>query len=199
MSFVTATVTEVLYASTAAGASLSSFTTEAQLNTSATMGPSPQIPTNFWLPAPTAVGKGIKILARGTLGTTSSAPTYTVSIRGGAINNITTTPQICVTPAITPAVSLTTAPWRLEADIYLSAIGTGGGLNSTIRVYGEFILAGASSGGTASIYPVYATGTAATTSIQTDTINYLSVNVACGTSNAANTFALNQLEVYGLN
>ena len=201
MSFVTATVSEVLYASTAAGASLNTFTTEAQLNTSATMGASPQIPTNFWLPNATAVGKGIKIIARGVLGTTSTAPTYTVSIRGGAINNVTTTPQIAVTPAITPAANIasTYAPWRLEADIFLTAIGTGGGLNSTIRTYGEFILAGAAAGGTASIYPIYATGTAATTSIQTDTINYISFNVACGTSNAANIFALNQLEIYGLN
>ena len=199
MSFVTATVTELLYASTAAGLSQSSFTTEQQFNTSGTMGAVPQIPTNFWLPTASSVGKGIKILARGTVGTTSSAPTFTVSIRGGAINNVTTTPQLAVTPAITPAVSLTAAPWRMEVDIFLTAIGTGGGLNSTIRVYGEFILAGASSGGAASIFPVYATGTAATTSIQTDTTNYLSFNAACGTSNAANTFALNQLQVYGLN
>ena len=198
MSFVTATVTEVLYSSTAVGASLSSFTTEAQLNTSATMGAAPQIPTNFWLPTASTVGKGIKILARGTLGTTSSAPTYTVSLRGGAINNVTTTPLIAGTAAFTPAVSLTTVPWRLEVDVFLTTLGTGGGLNSTIRAVGEIIIAGTS--GAASIYQVWGgAASPGTTSIQTDTINYLSLNVACGTSNAANTFALNQLEVYGLN
>jgi hypothetical protein len=201
MSGLTNTWTELLYASTAVGASLNTFTTEAQLNTNATMGVAPHLPTDFWLPNRAQVGRGIKIIARGVLSTAAAAPTFTFNIRAGTsatVPNVTTTPLIAGTAAFTPGVSLTNAAWRAEVDVFLTIPGASGGLNTTVQAIGELIF-GATAPGYA-MTPLWGGGASpGTTLIQTDAINYLSFNAACGTSSASNIFALNQIEIFGLN
>lgn len=185
---------ELLYASTAAGATLSSFTTEALLNTTTAMGVQVHLPPDFWLPNQNQVGRGIRITARGVLSTTSSAPTYTFTVRGGAAGNVSSAPIILGTAAVTPGNSLTSAYWELSADCILSAIGAAGA-NSTLRSVGQLAISGtgaqAAWGGAAS------PGTVAT--LDTSITNYINVNVACSASNASNVVTLNQLLVFGLN
>jgi hypothetical protein len=195
MSFVTASVCETLYASTAAGASLSSFTTEAQLNTTATMGVQSHLPPDFWLPNQSQTGRGIKIVARGILSSTST-PTFTWTIRGGASANITTNPLLAGTGALTAASSVTNQIWELEVDIILTAIGAAGG-NSTVRSIGTI----RSPGLNPVIGPVWGAGASPGTvaTLDTSITNYLNVNVACGTSNASNAVTLYSLIVFGLN
>lgn len=196
MSFQTGTVTELIYASTAVGATQASFTTEAQLNTAGTMGVQCHLPPDFWLPNQTQAGRGIRIVARGVLGTFSTAPAYTLTVRGGAAGNVTTGPIIVGTPAITPAVSLSSVYWELQADCILTAIGAAGG-NSTVRSVGSFVVGGIA----ASAWPAWGGGASPGTvaTVDTSVTNYLNVNVACGTSNASNAVTLNQLLVFGLN
>lgn len=196
MSFLTGSVTELLYASTAAGATLSTFTTEAQLNTTATMGVQYHLPPDFWQPAPKAVGQGIKVVASGVLSTTGTAPTYNFLLRGGAAANITTNPLFASTGTFTPAISLSNVVWRWEVDLILSAIGAVGA-NSTLRGEGLMNVGGI----TASAWPVWGGGASPGTvaTLDTSIANYLNFNVACGTSNASNAVTLNQLLVYGLN
>lgn len=194
MSFETGTVMELLYASTAAGATLSSFTTEALLNTTTAMGVQFHLPPDFWLPNQNQVGRGIRITARGVLSTNSSAPTYTFTVRGGAQGNVSSAPIILGTAAVTPGNSLSSAYWELSADCILSSIGAAGA-NSTLRSIGQLGISGSATqpawGGAAS------PGTVAT--LDTSITNYINVNVACSASNASNVVTLNQLLVFGLN
>lgn len=195
MSFITNTVVETLYASTAAGATLATFTTEAQMNTTATMGVQAKLLPDFFGASPGEVGRGIRIEATGVLGCTGT-PTMTLTIRGGAAANITTAPLLAGTAAMTLASGLTAVPWKLSIDLILSAIGAAGA-NSTLRGQGTVMIGGA----TAAIWPIWGGGASPGTiaTVDTSIVNFLNVNAACSASNAANTITLNQLMVFGLN
>ena len=202
MSFLTGTNVETIYASTAVGASLNTFTTEALLNTTATMGVQAHIPPDFWLPNQNAVGRGIKIVARGTLASTAT-PTYTVTIRGGVAGNITTAPILAGTGAVATISGATTSQWELEVECFLKTIAAAGG-NSTIFSVGRFDSNGLS--GTANLSVAGGLTTAGTlvapgtiTTLDTSVTNYINVTVACSASSASNIFALQSLQVYGLN
>lgn len=199
MSFLTGTNVETIYSSTAVGLSKSTFAVETQLNTFATMGVAPHLPPDFWLPNNPQVGRGIKILARGVLSTASTAPTFTLSIRGGVINNVSAAPQIAATAAFTPGASITNGAWRAEVDIFLTAVGSGGtGTLSTIMAIGEMIFPATAPGW--AMTPIWGAGASpGTTTLETDITNYISVNANCGTSSASNVFALNALTIFGLN
>lgn len=195
MSYYTGTVVETLYASIAAGATLATFTTEAQLNTTATMGVQAKITPDFWQASPRSVGQGIRIEATGVLGCTGT-PTMTFNVRGGAAANITTAPILAGTAAITLASGLTAVPWKLSIDLILQAIGAVGA-NSTLRGQGTLTIGGAA----AAVWPVWGGGAAPGTiaTVDTSIVNFINVNAACSASNAANTVSLNQLLVQGLN
>lgn len=195
MSFYTNTVTECLYASTAAGATLASFTTEAQMNTTATMGVQAKLTPDFWQARPGSVGQAVRLEATGVLGCTGT-PTMTFTVRGGAAANITTAPLLAGTAAITLGSGLTAVPWKLSIDLVLQAIGAAGA-NSTLRGQGTVMIGGA----TAAIWPVWGGGSSPGTiaTVDTSIVNFINVNAACSASNAANTITLNQLLVFGLN
>ena len=195
MSFVSGTVTETIYASTAVGATLATFTTEAQLNTTATMGVIPHLPPDFWLPNQSQLGRGIRVVARGILSSTAT-PTYTFTLRGGASGNITTTPLLLGTAALTTTTTVTNAYWEIEADIILTAMGAAGA-NSTVRGIGSV----RSNGLAAAINPIYGGGASPGTvaTVDTSITQYLNLNVACSASSASNTITLHQLIVQGLN
>lgn len=195
MSFQTGTVTELLYASTAAGATLATFTTEAQLNTTAAMGTQAHLPPDFWLPNQMQNGRGIRIVARGVLGSTGT-PTFTFTVRAGVTGNVASTPIIAGTAALTLASGLTAVVWELQADVIMSTIAAAGA-NSTLRTTGTLTVGGIA----ASVWPVWggAASPGTVASFDTSVTNYINVNAACGTSNASNTVTLNQLLVYGLN
>lgn len=193
MSFLTGTNVELIYASQAVGASLNTFTSEALLNTTATMGVQAHLPPDFWLPTPGSVGRGIKVVARGILSSTGT-PTYTVNVRLGGAAAITG-PIVLGSAAGTTGSGASSQVWQLEGDVILTAIGAAGG-NSTVRGIGVFdgpgIPASANVfGGSAS------PGTVAT--VDTSITNYINVSVSCSASSASNVFALQQLLVYGLN
>ena len=196
MSFQTGSVTELLYASTASGATLASFTTEAQLNTTATMGVQPHLPPDFWLPNQTQVGRGIRVVARGVLGTTGSAPTYQFNLRGGTAANVSSSPLLAGTAANTVAASLSAVPWEFEVDIILSAIAAAGA-NSSVKATGVLSVGGLTGSG----WMIWGGGTSPGTvsTLDTSVTNYLNLTVACGASNASNTVTLHQLLIWGLN
>lgn len=202
MSFLTGSNTELLYASTSVGASLNTFTTEALLNTTATMGTQCHLPPDFWPPNQNAVGRGIKIVARGTLASTGT-PTYTVTVRGGAAGNITTAPILAGTGAVATISGATTSSWEFEVDCILKTIAAAGA-NSTIFSVGRFDSNGLSgtantsiAGGLTTAGTLVAPGTV--TTLDTSITNYINVTVACSASSASNIFALQSLMVYGLN
>lgn len=195
MSYISGTQTELIYANNAAGATLASFTTEAQLNTTATMGVQAHLPADFWLPQQQSIGRGIRIVARGAFSTTAT-PTFTWTIRGGAAANITTNPLLAGTTTLTTGSSVTNQIWKLEVDIILTAIA-GAGANSSVMSVGVIESPGLATpigavfGGGAS------PGTIAT--LDTSIVNYLNVNAACSANSASNSITLLQLLVWGLN
>lgn len=202
MSFLTGTNTELIYASTSLGASLNTFTTEALLNTTATMGVQPHLPPDFWLPNQASVGRGIKIVARGTLASTAT-PTFTFTIRGGAAANASAAPILAGTGTMTTLSGATTCAWTLEVDCILKTIASTG-TNSTIYSYGEFNCAGLATtanneviGGLTTAGTLVAPGTI--TTLDTSITNYINVTAACSASSASNIIALKSLQVYGLN
>jgi hypothetical protein len=196
MSFITGTVFETIYASTAAGATLATFTSEAQLNTVATMGAAAHLPPDFWLSNPSQLGRGIRVVARGILSSTAT-PTYTINIRSGAFGaGAFTTAILAGTGALTTGTTVTNAIWELEADIVLTALG-GAGAFSTVRGMGTIRSPGLNPvignvwGGGAS------PGTVAT--VDTSIVNYINVSAVCSASSASNSITLDQLFVFGLN
>ena len=194
MSFLTGTNTELVYSSTAVGATLNTFTTEVQANTTGTMGVQAHIPPDFFAPNNTQTGRTIRIVARGILSSTAT-PTYTFTVRAGASGNITSA-ILLGSAALTTGSTVTNQYWELQGDVTLTAIGAAG-TNSTVRGIGSLI----SPGLAATINPVYggaaSPGTVAT--LDTSVTNYINFNIACSASSASNTITLQQLLVFGLN
>jgi hypothetical protein len=194
MSFVTGSVTELIYASTAVGLTQASFTTEQQFNTTATMGAQAHLPPDFWLPNPTQVGRGIKVIARGILSSTGT-PTYTFNIRSGAAGS-TSTAILAGTGTLTTSTGASNQIWELEADIILTTLGAAG-TNSTVRGMGTI----RSPGLNPVIGPVWGGGASPGTvaTVDTSIVNYINMNIACSASSSSNTITLDQLLVFGLN
>lgn len=196
MSFLTGTNVETIYASHTAGATLATFTTEAQLNTTGTMGVQASLPPSFWLPNQASVGRGIRVVARGILAATAT-PTYTFTVRGGAAGNITTAPVLGGTAALTTVSGATTCAWELEFDLIMKTMGAAGA-NSTVTSVGRVFSAGLATTANNMVYGASASpGTLAV--LDTSITNFINVNVACSASSASNTISLQQLLVFGLN
>jgi hypothetical protein len=191
---------ELLYANTAVGSALGTFMTEAVINDTTGMGVQARLPADFWLPSVNSVGRGIKIVARGIMSTTTSAPTYRFRIRAGTSQSIAGPILLGMAATVTPAVSQTNMGWELDGDVIMVTPGAAGGANSTVSGVGMFYTAATVAG--TPLKPVLCYGNATTpgtVSIQTDTSQYINVTCVCGTSNAANTVTLQQLLVFGLN
>jgi hypothetical protein len=195
MSDYTVTKAEVLYANTAQGTQLATFTTEASL-----MGGLLQcvVPGYYFLNN-TSTGRTLKLRASGRLGTTSTGPTFqwfarvftdgtAFSAGGGTL--------IGQTAALTAAASQTLAPWFLDLDIVMQTLASGAA--STVSVMGEVrSYKGLASPFGGSIPDNNVSPQIATFDISKTYNLYLSV--ACGTSNAANLINLQQMKLYGEN
>ena len=194
MSFLTGTNSELIYSSTAVGATLATFTTEAQANTTATMGVQAHLPPDFFAPNNTQTGRGIRIVARGILSSTAT-PTYTWTVRAGAAGN-TTSAILLGSSAITTGSGVTNQFWELQGDVVLTTIGAAG-TNSTVRGIGSLVSPGLAT----TINPVYggATSPGTVATLDTSVTNYINFNIACSASSASNSITLQQLLIFGLN
>jgi hypothetical protein len=189
---------ELLYASNTTGATLATFTTEVQANTAATMGMQPSLPPNYFR-QDSAVNRAIKVVARGILATTGVA-TYTFTVRGGPVGPQITGPILAGTGALSSLSTATTSLWTFEVDIVFKTLGAGpsGTGNSTLTAVGELNCPGIAATANCAVYGGAASpGTLSTFDPRIE--NFINFNIACGTSNAANTITLQQLMIYGLN
>lgn len=193
-SFVTGTNVELLYASIAAGASAATFTAETNLNTTATMGVGAKLGTDFFLAEPSQIGRAIKVVAQFVIGTTGT-PTFTITMRMGNTQGATSGTIVLGSAPITTIAAAAARGACADGHMTLTAIGAAGA-NSTIRGIGT--VSGAAFTSTGDLWGSAASpGTVAT--FDTAITNYLNINAACGTSNAANTIQLLQLLIYGCN
>lgn len=194
MSNITGTVTELVYASQAAGAAQNTFTAERTLFTTAEQGERPSFPANLWTPT-YGRGRGFRVIARGILSSTGT-PTYTWSIRLGA-NGSTTAAIVLGTAALTTGSGVSNQPWELEGDVIFESVATAGN-SSTVRGTGLLLSPGLASPFMYLLYGGAASpGTVAT--VDPSITNYVNVNIACSASSASNTITLHQLLVFGLN
>lgn len=193
MSFLTGTNAELIYASNASGATLATFTTEANMNTAATMGPPPLLPAGFF----TQSRKVIRVVARGILSSTAT-PTYTLVLRAATTGLVATGGIVFASNAANPATTLsgaTSRGWEFAADIEMG--DPTGAAGTTGRGLGILSSGGISNG----VSDLFGGGAAPGTINSFDpTAAYtLSVNAACSASSASNSIQLLQLLVFGLN
>lgn len=192
-SFLTGTNTELLYASVVAATSLSTFTTEDNLQKTL---PHVIIPAGFFSNA-VATGRSLLVRARGRLGTTGT-PTFTFTSRFLTSTTWSAAGVGVSTAAITAGSGVTLAPWLLELDVTCRSVGAGGAANTVLLMLGH-IQAGTAFAAGGGIYTIPAANTAFTGSIDHAATQYFYLSAACGTSNASNLVTLEMLKVFGEN
>lgn len=196
-SFLTGTVSELLFANRADFTPLASFTSEASLL--AGTNQQPVIPALFFNDNK-GFGRSISFMARGVLGSTST-PTYTFQARLGttAGSAYLGGTSVGVSAAITTASGVTNKWWELRLDLtcYTPGIGTN---NTTLSGAGYV----RSPGGFASPFGYAIEPTTPDTATWTATIDsaltqYFNLSVTCSASSASNTITCKQLWVHGWN
>jgi hypothetical protein len=203
-SFLTGTVSELLYSNPLVGTAKNTFTTEFQINDTAGMGDIALLPAMFFLPT-RGRSQAIRVVARGLLSTTGT-PTWLWTFRLNPTltpANPPTGPSIAQNPAaITPGnATLTNTLWEAEFDAQMTIQGAPGN-NSTIRGLGMVNWPG---GGVAlanqANLALFAGGASPGTVATFDwsLLNTLTVGSTCGTSNASNQIQILQLLIFGLN
>lgn len=194
-SFTNPVPADKIYGNVTVGTAKASFTSEAQINDTAGMGPQAKInPYYFDANSQTSTARTLGILGRGILSTAGSAPTYTWTVRSGAAASTTT----CIlggTAAITMAVSQSNVLWEYECEVQMVTPGAAGA-NSTVRGIGTVSSAAIPSPFVGSVWGNAAQPGTATT-FDLSITNYVNFNMACGTSNASNSVQLLQLFVFG--
>lgn len=193
MSFLTGTNFELIYQNVTSGTAKASFTSEAQINDVAGMGPQALLPPRFWTPF-YGEDRTVRILARGILSSTGT-PTYTFTVRLGAAG--TSAPIVLGSGAITTGSGVSNQLFELEGDIVMRSLGADGA-NSTVQGLGNIESSGLVSSSGSSLFGGAASpGTVAT--VDASITNFISFNVTCSASSASNSIQLLQLQVWGMN
>lgn len=195
-SFLSGTVTEVIFQTVADYTAIASFTTELSLLSGARQ---PSFPAGFF-DNQNKPGKGIRIFARGVLGVTGT-PTYTFQVRLGSTAGPTfiTGTSVGVSAAITTQSGVTNVYWELGMDLICTVPGIGTG-NCTLS--GAGLVSSPAGFASPFVYPLEPTtpNTATWTSTIDDSVTqYLNLTVTSSASSASNTLTMKQLLVYGLN
>jgi hypothetical protein len=189
------TYPRLIYVNTASGTAKASFTTEVPINDVAGMGAIAELPPYFFGNTPYGVGKAIRIVARGILGS-NGTPNYTFSVRLGAKGS-TTAAIVLGSAALTTGSGVSAQLFELEGDIVMRTIGDVGAA-STVQGLGMIHCGGLAS---PFAYPLFAgaasPGTVAT--VDTSITNYVNFNVTCSASHASNSVTLLNLQVWELN
>lgn len=206
MSFITATNTEVLYTMPSPGTALATSVTKTVITANTSTNPAYQQPAlNAIWPPDKLVGRAIRYVARGGIGTTAT-PTLTIGLFLDPTQNSTTS-QITLgtTGALTTASAIgggasMTANWELELDLVITAVGvTSGAYNCTCYTSGIFTYGPGNDAATAVASGTYMIGSnTSKTSIVPGTSYWPEVWATWGTSNAANNIQCSQFLVMGL-
>lgn len=149
---------------------LASFTTAATIIGAVGTGVGTlTLPANFLSP-----GKTVRIRLKGTIGDTTTAPTYTLAVTLGGVS-------LGTTGAITlVGTSLSNRTWEMDFTFTCRTAGSSG------TVFGGGLWVWSQST-TATAIGQAAIGALASSTVNTTTSLAINVTLACGTSNAANT------------
>jgi hypothetical protein len=193
-SFVSGTVTDLLFQNVADYTAIASFTAELSLLSGARQ---PFIPAGFF-DNQNKPGRAVRIVAKGLLSTTLT-PTYTFLVRLTTASGPTSLSGtvVATSPAVTTQSGVTNKNWELYVDLICNTPGIGGG-NCTLSGAGWVT----SPAGFASPfqYPMDSGTPGTWTSTIDDSVTqYVNLSVVSSASNASNTLTLKQLLVFGLN
>jgi hypothetical protein len=197
-SYLTGSQSELIYSNPTVGTAKATFTSEAQINDTAGMGPQPILPPYFFEPS-RARSQTLRVTARGIRSDVATTPTWQLFCRFNTSGGVITGPNVGSHAATQiSATAATNLLWEFEEDIQLTIEGAAGA-NSTLRGLGFCtyqattttglnlqIFAGGASPGTVATFDMSAT-------------TYLTISAACGTSSASNSIQLLQLLIQGLN
>ena len=192
MSFLTGTSAELLYASITTGTQLNTFTTEDDLMKTL---PPVIIPAGFFYNL-SAAGKSLYAKAFCRIGTTST-PTMTFSWRLLTSTTWSAAGVAWSSAAITMGSGVTLAPVEIDINITARAL-VDGATGLTLAGWG-FVKGGTSLAAGGGVYSIPNANTSFTNTIDNSVTQYLSLSVACGTSNALNLAQCEAIHVYGLN
>jgi hypothetical protein len=193
LSFITGTQMELFYG-LSTSVTNNTFTTQRVVSAGTTL-PRCILPPNFF--SYQGIGKALYVQAAGTLGDTSTAPTYTFVFGIDPTPGTLGTSVTCY-PSTTLPFTSTTVGWNLELLITCQAVGEAG---TTLQVDGEY------SQGTVATNAVNATSSATSnvmidtnlTTLDSEESLALELWGTFGTSNAANQVIVKQFWVFGCN
>ena len=184
---------ESIYSNSAAGTAKNTFTTEAQINDSAGMGPVAQLNSQqLWAPGATQSKATLFIRARGIISSTAT-PTYTWTLRFGTSSSGA---EVAGTAALTTQSGISTKGWEFECEIQPVTLAAAGA-NSTFR--GQGLLTSPAGLASPFAYEIWGShaqpGTVAT--VDWSITNSIWFAAACSASSASNGITLLQLIILG--
>lgn len=200
MTFLTGTNAEVLYCMPAAGSALANSTASAIISGNTSTNPPFQMPSlnTLWgSPSYGYSGRALRIVARGTFGTTGS-PTLTMTLGLNTIQGSggTVAITLAATGAFTAPTTITNGNFELEIGIDINSIGI---TTSSLDPIGKFCIGPGNNAATATA-STYMIGSATSiTSVNPQTSYWVELAAKWGTANASNTIQALQFEVLGLN
>jgi hypothetical protein len=200
VSFVTGTQAETLYSMPANGAPYNTSVTRTLLSANSTTNPPYQFQNtlrNLW-GGTNPISKALRIVARGSWGDTTTAPTLIIACAADPTQGTFGT-ALASTGALTvPGTSVTNGEWELEFDLVVQSTGVGA-TSMGVQTGGIFAIGTGNNAATvaAASYMVGSSTTAI--GLNPDTQYWLEIWGTWGTSNASNTTTLTQFIVMGLN
>jgi hypothetical protein len=206
MTFQTGTNTEVLYCMPAAGAALANSTAAAIISANTSTNPPYQLPPiqNLFGGPSYAPGRAMRVVARGTFGTTGS-PTFTLTcglnVSGSQGNTgFATGVILAATGAFTAPTTITNGIWELEFGIDINSIGdTNATAALSLDALGRFILGSGNNAATAAATAYMVGSATAITTVVPQNAYWVELVGKWGTASASNTITCLQFEVLGLN
>lgn len=194
MSFLTGTGAELIYSNDSPGTLKTTFTSEAQINDVAGMGPQVVLPVGFF----SGYSRKTLKIAGKALVTSTGTPTFQLTVRGGAAG--TGGPILGQTIAMTTATSIASPGKLLTFDLDV-VLGDSAGSAATPGRGVGLLLSPAGFGAGNSQFEVWGGGASPGTFTNFDpsVANYISVNATCSASSASNGIQLLQLLVFGQN
>jgi hypothetical protein len=183
----------------AAGAALANSSAQTIISGNTSTNPPYQLPSlnTLWGSASYGYsGRALRIVARGTFGTTS-APTLTV-VLGLNTAQGTATPAITLaaTGAFTAPTTITNGNWELEIGIDINSIGI---TTSSLDPIGKFCVGPGNNAATAAASTYMIGSATSVTTVNPQTSYWVELAAKWGTANASNTIQCLQFEVLGLN
>jgi hypothetical protein len=193
------TVADTLYVMPSNGAALNTSVTKTLITANTTTNPPYLLPalSSLWGGASYAIGRALRVVVRGTIGTAATAPTLILSYQADLTQNSQTSAvTLAATGAATITGSLASAAFELEFGIDVNSVGT---TASSIDVVGKFTYGAGNNAATTAATAIMVGSAASITTMVPTSPYFMELWATWGTSSASNTIQVLQHEIIALN